>query len=95
MLIYELQRMARVGTDHDQKGDLVVVGRVFSDTTRHDINFFRSKWSFWSWSYIWSCFGRVLVVFGRVFWPFTQDFMVFVKIFWQLIQSKIIIRVKL
>ena len=34
-------------------------------------------------------------MFGRVFWPFTQDFMVFVKIFWQLIQSKIIIRVKL
>ena len=33
--------------------------------------------------------------FGRVFSPFNQDFMVFVNIFWLLIQSKIIIPVKL
>jgi hypothetical protein len=34
--------------------------------------------------------GRVLVVFGRVFSLFNQDFMVFVKICWLLIQTKII-----
>ena len=41
------------------------------------------------WSLIWSCFGRILVVFCRVFSPFDQDFMVFLKISWLTIQYKL------
>ena len=59
----------RVGTDHDQKGDLVVVGSCFllHDTTRQ--KFFCWKWSCWSWSWFGREFGRV---FGRILVVFCQ-----------------------
>ena len=58
---------ARVGTDHDQKGDLVVVGSYFllHDTTKIFLLKMVVLVVVVVWSWFWSCFGRILVVFSR------------------------------